>query len=95
VNSAKHRIAIADKTITVTVTTSRVGRQDVYCGQTVSWIRMPLGTEVGLGLVSKLRRTPILRRGIGNLRISNVGMGILRKRCLRVRKQRNGRLSLR
>ena len=21
----------------------------VYCGQTVSWIRMPLGTEVGLG----------------------------------------------
>jgi len=22
----------------------------IYCGQTVSWIRMPLGTEVGLGL---------------------------------------------
>jgi len=21
----------------------------VYCGQTVSWIRMPLGTELGLG----------------------------------------------
>jgi len=21
----------------------------VYCGQTVGWIRMPLGTEVGLG----------------------------------------------
>jgi len=25
--------------------------------------------------------------GIGNLRISNVGMGILRKRCLRIRKR--------
>ena len=22
----------------------------VYCGQTVGWIRMPLGTKVGLGL---------------------------------------------
>jgi len=22
----------------------------VYCGQTVGWIKMPLGTEVGLGL---------------------------------------------
>jgi len=22
----------------------------VYCGQTVEWIKMPLGTEVGLGL---------------------------------------------
>jgi len=21
----------------------------VYCGQTVGWIKMPLGTEVGLG----------------------------------------------
>jgi len=48
-----------------------------------------------LTVLSKLRRTPILRRGIGNLRISNVVMGILRKRCLRVRKQRNGQLSLR
>ena len=48
-----------------------------------------------LTVLSKLRCTPILRRGIGSLRISNVGMGILRKRCLRVRKQCNGRLSLR
>ena len=23
----------------------------VYCGQTVGWIKMPLGTEVGLGLI--------------------------------------------
>jgi len=22
----------------------------VYCGQTAAWIKMPLGTEVGLGL---------------------------------------------
>jgi len=22
----------------------------VYCGQTVAWIKMPLGTDVGLGL---------------------------------------------
>jgi len=22
----------------------------VYCGQTAAWIRMPLGTEVGIGL---------------------------------------------
>jgi len=22
----------------------------VYCGQTVAWIKMPVGTEIGLGL---------------------------------------------
>jgi len=48
-----------------------------------------------LTVLSKLKRTPILRWGIGSLRILNVGMGILRKRRLRVRKQRNGRLTLR
>jgi len=37
-------------------------------------------------VLSKLRHTPILQRGFGNLQISNVGMGILRKRYLRVRK---------
>jgi len=48
-----------------------------------------------LTVLSKLRRTPVLRRGIGNLWILNVGMGILRKRSLRFRKQRNGQLSVR
>jgi len=24
--------------------------QPMYCGQTAEWIKMPLGTEVGLGL---------------------------------------------
>jgi len=39
-----------------------------------------------LTVLRKLRRTPVLRRGIGILQILNLGMGILRKRCLRVRK---------
>jgi len=29
----------------------------VYCGQTAAWIKMPLGTEVGLGIGLGLRDT--------------------------------------
>jgi len=30
----------------------------VYCGQTAAWIKMPLGTEVGLGLRDIVRWRP-------------------------------------
>jgi len=34
---------------------SRLSVTLVYCDQTVGWIKMPLGTEVGLGLGDTVR----------------------------------------
>ena len=44
------RFALCYRTVVCPVSLSVLSVTLVYCGQTVRWIRMPLGIEVGLGL---------------------------------------------
>ena len=44
------RFALCYQTVVLSVCLSCLSETLVYCGQMVGWIKMPLGTEVGLGL---------------------------------------------
>jgi len=45
---------------------SRLSVTLVYCGQTVGWIKMPLGTEIGLSLGDVLDGDPAAPNGKGH-----------------------------
>ena len=56
----------------------------VYCGQTAGWIRIPLGTEVGLGpgdividedLATSMKRGTVHLCGFRHISISGLGVG--------------------
>ena len=58
----------------------------VYCGQTVRWIKMTLGTEVGLGprhIVFDGDRAPLPRKGTAAPSFRPTCMSIVAKRLVR------------